>query len=141
VGPPSSVPEDDEQVQRFDVVVLGLELVAADGDVALGRLRRQVEQIATALSEPTRDPGRTVATEVHGYVAAPSPVPPLEAVADPAFAWPDAELPMHGSVVLRTAVPELQALNSTVYGFTGTVNVGRGELRVRAHSLARVLVA
>src|SRR3712207_5897484 len=26
--------------------------------------------------------GRTVATEVHGYVAAPSPVPPLEAVHD-----------------------------------------------------------
>jgi type I restriction enzyme R subunit len=56
VGPPSSVPEDDEQAQRFDVVVLGLELVAVDGDVALGRLRRQVEQIATALSEPTRIP-------------------------------------------------------------------------------------
>ena len=85
--------------------------------------------------------GRTVATEVHGYVAAPSPAPPLEEVADPAFVWPDADLPMHGSVVLRTAAPELQALNSTVYGFTGTVNVGRGELRVRAHSLARVLVA
>ncbi|GAA5651852.1 hypothetical protein [Geodermatophilus obscurus] len=85
--------------------------------------------------------GRTVATEVHGYVAAPSPAPPLEEVADPAFVWPDADLPMHGSVVLPTAAPELQALNSTVYGFTGTVNVGRGELRVRAHSLARVLVA
>jgi hypothetical protein len=28
-----------------------------------------------------------------------------------------------------------------VYGFTGTVNVARGELRVRAQSLARVLVA
>jgi hypothetical protein len=48
---------------------------------------------------------------------------------------------MHGSVVLRTAAPELQALNSTVYGITGTLNAGRGELRVRAHSLARVLVA
>ena len=48
---------------------------------------------------------------------------------------------MHGAVDLRTAAPELQALNSTVYGFTGTVNAGRGELRVRAQSLARVLVA
>ena len=48
---------------------------------------------------------------------------------------------MHGAVDLRTAAPELQALNPTVYGFTGTVNAGRGELRVRAQSLARVLVA
>ena len=48
---------------------------------------------------------------------------------------------MHGVFDLRTAVPGLQALNATVYGFTGTVNAGRGELRVRAQSLARVLVA
>ena len=84
--------------------------------------------------------GRTVATEVHGYIAAPVPMPPLEEVADPTFVWPDAEMPMHGAVDLRTAAPDLQAINATVFGFTGTVNVARGELRVRAQSLARVLV-
>ena len=84
--------------------------------------------------------GRTVAAEVHGYVAAPSPMPPLEEVADPAFVWPDVDLPMHGAVDLRTAVPEMRALNATVFGFTGTLNVARGELRVRAQTLARVPV-
>ena len=85
--------------------------------------------------------GRTVTSRVHGYITPLGPLPPLEELADPAFVWPDAEMPMHGAFDLRTAAPELQALNSTVYGFTGTVNAGRGELRVRAQSLARVLVA
>ena len=84
--------------------------------------------------------GRTVATEVHGYLTSPAPMPPLEEVADPSFAWPDVELPMHGAVDLRTAAPELQALNATVFGYTGTVNVARGELRARAKSLAQVPV-
>jgi hypothetical protein len=82
--------------------------------------------------------GRTVATAVHGYVTAPAPMPPLEEMADPAFVRPDADLPMHGAVDLRTAVADLQALNATVFGFTGTLNVARSELRVRAQSLARV---
>ena len=85
--------------------------------------------------------GRTVSTRVHGYLTPPRPMPPLEAIADPAFTWPDAEIPMHGAVDLRTAAPGLQALNATVFGFTGTVNVARGELRVRAQSLARVPVS
>lgn len=85
--------------------------------------------------------GRTVSTRVHGYLTPPGPMPPLEAIADPAFTWPDAEIPMHGAVDLRTAAPELQALNATVFGLTGTVNVARGELRVRARSLARVPVS
>ena len=85
--------------------------------------------------------GRTVSARGHGYLTPQGPLPPLEELADPAFVWPDAEMPMHGAFDLRTAAPELQALNATVYGFTGTVNAGRGELRVRAQSLARVLVA
>jgi hypothetical protein len=104
-------------------------------------LRRDGVGVIDVRQEFSGEGGRTVATEVHGYLTPQGPLPPLEEVADPAFAWPDAEMPMHGSVMLRTAAPELQALNSTVYGFTGTVNVARGELRVRAQSLARVPVA
>ena len=85
--------------------------------------------------------GRTVTSRAHGYLTPLGPLPPLEELADPAFAWPDAEMPMHGAVDLRTAAPELQVVNATVFGFTGTVNAGRRELRVRAQSLARVLVA
>lgn len=84
--------------------------------------------------------GRTVASAVRGYVTPPAGMPPLEEIADPAFVWPDVDLPMHGAVDLRTAVPEMRALNATVFGFTGTLNVARGELRVRAQTLARVPV-
>ena len=84
--------------------------------------------------------GRTVTSAVRGYVTPPAGMPTLEEVADPAFVWPDVDLPMHGAVDLRTAAPDLRTLNATVFGFTGTLNVARGELRVRAQSLARVLV-
>ena len=76
-----------------------------------------------------------------GSLASLALMPPLEELADPAFAWPDIDLHMHGAVDLRTAAPELQAVNSTVFGFTGTTNVARRELRIRAQSLARVLVS
>ncbi len=85
--------------------------------------------------------GSAVTREVHGYLTSPALMPPLEAVVDPAFAWPDVKMQVHGAVTLRTAAPDLQALNSTVYGFTGTIKAARGELRIRAQSLARVLVA
>jgi hypothetical protein len=68
-------------------------------------------------------------------------MPPLAVIADRAFTWPDTEIPMHGAVDLRTAAPGLEALNAAVFGMTGTVNVARGELRVRAQSLARVPVS
>jgi hypothetical protein len=84
--------------------------------------------------------GRTVASAVRGYVMPPAGMPTLEEVADPAFVWPDVDLPMHGAVDLRTAAPDLRTLNATVFGFTGTLNVARGELRVRAQSLARMPV-
>lgn len=85
--------------------------------------------------------GRTVTARVHGYLTSPVPMPPLEEIADPAFAWPDVELATHGAVDLRTAAPGLQALKATVFLFTGTVNVARSELRIRAQSLARIPVA
>ncbi len=84
--------------------------------------------------------GRAVSVYARGYVTPQGAMPPLEVLADPAFAWPDLAIPMHGSVTMRTGAPELQAVNSTVYGFTGTVNVGTGQIRVRAQSLAQVLV-
>ncbi len=75
-----------------------------------------------------------------GYLTPEGAMPPLEVIADPAFAWPDLPIPMHGSVTMRTGAPELRAVNATVYGFTGTVNVGIGPIRVRTTSLPQVLV-
>ena len=84
--------------------------------------------------------GRTVSWYAGGYITPEGEMPPLEVIGDPGFVWPDLEMPLHGWATMRTAAPDLQALNSTVYGFTGTVNVARGQLRVRGQSLARILV-
>jgi hypothetical protein len=84
--------------------------------------------------------GRTVSWYAGGYLTPEGELPPLEVVGDPAFVWPDLEIPMHGWATMRSAAPDLRAVNSTVYGFTGTNNVARGQLRVRGRSLARVPV-
>lgn len=78
-----------------------------------------------------------ISGEVRGYVVPPAgaPVPPLEAVLDPAFAWPEAPFRVTGSVLLRTAHPGLAHLNSTVAVVEGTVSLATGELRVEARAV------
>lgn len=78
------------------------------------------------------------ATAVHavGYIVAPFPMPELAVLADPSFAWPDIDLPVHGSSRMQTADPALRAANHTVYGWAGTVNVAQGVLDIQARSLA-----
>ena len=84
--------------------------------------------------------GRTVSWYAGGFLTPEGEVPPLEVVGDPGFVWPDLEIPMHGWATMRSASLDLRAVNSAVYGFTGTNNVARGQIRVRGQSLARVLV-
>ena len=84
--------------------------------------------------------GRTVSWYAGGYLTPEGEMPPLEVVGDPGFVWPDLEIPMHGWATMRSPAPDLQPVNSTVYGFTGTNNVARGQLRVRGQSLARIPV-
>lgn len=79
--------------------------------------------------------GGAVEVRAAGYVVPPFPMPPLEVLAAPDFAWPDADLPMHGTATMRTGVAELAELNHTAFGWTGSVNVATGALRVRARSL------
>lgn len=80
--------------------------------------------------------GVTVALHAEGYIVAPFPMPPLAALAAPDFAWPDAELSLHGAARAESAAPQLVPANRTVYGFTGTVNMATGVLQVAARSLA-----
>ncbi|SDY97866.1 hypothetical protein SAMN05660209_04249 [Geodermatophilus africanus] len=84
--------------------------------------------------------GRTVSWYAGGHLTPEGGMPPLEVVGDPGFVWPALEIPMHGWATMRSAAPDLRAVNSTVYGFTGTNDVTRGQTRVRGQSLARVLV-
>lgn len=78
------------------------------------------------------------ATSVHavGYIVAPFEMPELAVLADPSFSWPDVDLPAHGSSLVQTADPALQAANHTAYGWTGTVNIAQGILEIHARSLA-----
>lgn len=77
------------------------------------------------------------ATSVHadGYIVAPFQMPELAILADPSFTWPDVDLPLHGSSLVQTADPALEAANRTVYGWTGTVNIAQGLLEIQARSL------
>lgn len=77
-----------------------------------------------------------VVGQVRGYVLPPegAPAPPLEAMIDPGFAWPDAPFRITGSVMLRTAEPQLDWLNRTVAVIAGEVNMSTGRLVIEARS-------
>ncbi|MGN9765228.1 DEAD/DEAH box helicase family protein [Micromonospora sp. SD12] len=55
-GLPSAVRDDDETAKRFDLMILRLQLGQLDGKPADERLRRQVQEIASALLEQTSIP-------------------------------------------------------------------------------------
>lgn len=65
-------------------------------------------------------------------------MPELSVLAAPNFQWPDIDLPLHGAAFWETSDEDLSTANSTMYGFTGSVNVATGVLKVSAHSLAAV---
>jgi hypothetical protein len=84
------------------------------------------------------DDGRhRIAVDVRGYVLPPDGVPavPLEAMLDPGFRFPDAPFRVTGSALMRTASPELAALNRTVAVIEGTVNLATGKLDVEARGV------
>lgn len=97
------------------------------------RVRADGVGVIDARELVTGEPGEVVSIEVGGYVVPPAGLPDLPVLADPAFRWPDLELPMHGWTRTQTAAAEL---NRTVFGFTGAVNMGRGTLVVEAQPLA-----
>lgn len=83
------------------------------------------------------DAGRVIAAvRVEGYIVPPFAMPELSVLANPDFQWPDVDLPLHGAAFWETSDEDLSTADSTVYGFTGSVNVATGVLEVSAHSLA-----
>jgi hypothetical protein len=78
--------------------------------------------------------GRRVAADVRGYVIPPdgAPVPPLDVIVSPDFAWPEVPFRVTGTALFRTADPDLDALNRIVAVIEGTVVMATGELRVEA---------
>lgn len=83
------------------------------------------------------DGGETrVALHVRGYVVPPEglQMPPLEALTDPAFQFPDLDFRVTGSATIKCAAPGYEALNRTVAVIEGTVNLATGRLRVEARA-------
>jgi len=80
-----------------------------------------------------------VALDVRGYVVPPpgAPVPPLEALLDPSFEFPDVPFRVTGSALATTAAPEYQYLNRATIVIEGHVNLATGELAVEARAVER----
>jgi hypothetical protein len=76
------------------------------------------------------------AIQAEGYIVPPFPLPELPILADPDFQWPDVDLPVHGAHFWETSRDDLSVAAATVYGFTGSANIGAGLLKLSAHSLA-----
>ncbi len=81
------------------------------------------------------DAGETrVSLQVRGYVVPPEgmEMPPLGALLEPGFAFPDVDFRVTASGLIRTASPEWASLNATVAVIEGTVNLATGRLVVEA---------
>jgi hypothetical protein len=77
-----------------------------------------------------------VSLQVRGYVVPPAgmEMPPLEALLEPGFEFPDVDFRVTASGIIRTAAPEYASLNSTVAVVEGTVNLATGRLVVEARA-------
>ena len=75
-----------------------------------------------------------VALDVRGYVVPPAggPVPPLTAVLDPGFEFPDTPFRVTGTALAATTSAEHGHLNHSTIVVEGTVNMRTGELDVTA---------
>lgn len=74
---------------------------------------------------------------VRGYGLPPDgmEMPPLEALLDPSFEWPDVLFPLLGSSTFRAAAPELQHLNRAVSRIDGWFSFATGGLAVETRLL------
>ena len=61
-------------------------------------------------------------------------MPELSVLADPNFQWPDVDLPLHGAHFWETSDKDLSTAPSTVYAFTGSVNIATRVLKVSARA-------
>lgn len=84
--------------------------------------------------------GYNVYEHVRAYSFAPEglEMPPLEALLEPGFEWPDVRFPIQGSSTFRAAVPELEWLNRAVARVDGWANLATGALVIETRLLEPV---
>jgi hypothetical protein len=81
--------------------------------------------------------GFHVQEHVRAYALPPEglTLPPLEALLEPGFEWPDVAFPIHGSSTFRAAAPELAWLNRAVARVDGSANMATGALIIETRLL------
>jgi hypothetical protein len=72
--------------------------------------------------------GLVVAYSLKGYWDAPAEMPPLEALLEPEFQFPDEDILGHGVAWFETMVPEYAFLNHTMFDMHGTYNMATGDM-------------
>lgn len=95
-------------------------------------IRRDGVAVIDAREVVLGDVGVAASIQAGGYVVPPIDLPELAVLADPSFVWPNLDLPMHGWTRPQTSRADLQAMNRSVYAFTGSVNMATGALAVDA---------
>jgi hypothetical protein len=80
-----------------------------------------------------------IALDVRGSVVPPdgAPVPPLSALLEPGFEFPDVPFRVTGSAFAATTSPEFAELNWVTIVIEGEVNMGTGALDVTARVVER----
>lgn len=79
--------------------------------------------------------GTTAAMTFKGFLGEPTPGL-LEAMLDPAYAYEDVDMPVHGALWLQTMAPQYAFANHTVFGCVGAVNPAQGWVRYTCRALA-----
>ncbi len=103
----------------------------------LDQFRLRPDGVGVIVAPEVIDDGTTrVSLDVRGYLLPPAgaPAPPLEALLQPGFEFPDAEFRVTGSATIATADPAHAALNQTVAVIEGTVNMATGAMDVSAYA-------
>ena len=103
------------------------------------RVRADGVGVVTARELITHDE-HTIAVDVHGLVLPPAGMPqvPIEELARPDFAWPDADFTIEAFATFETASPAFAHLNQMTVVHSGTVNLATGALVVDARRPAPV---
>jgi hypothetical protein len=87
-------------------------------------------------------PGYHVYEHVRAYAFPPEglELPPLEALLEPGFEWPDVRFPIRGSSTFRAGAPEQAWLNRSVARVDGWANMATGGLLIETRLLDPVEV-
>lgn len=84
--------------------------------------------------------GYHVYEHVRAYAVPPAgmEMPPLEALLEPGFEWPDVAFPIHGTSTFRAGAPHLAWLNRAVARVDGWASMATGELVIETRLLEPV---